>query len=306
MSRMRNVSASSLAKALASGQPVITAEITPPVGADPSHALEMAEALRGQVQAFNVTDGSRAVMGMSSLALCRLLLERGLEPILQLGCRDRNRIALQADLLGAHALGIRNVLCLTGDPVKAGNQPEARAVFDLESVRLLRQVQQLNGGSVLAASPWLMVRRLCSLERRLIRNRPVGAGLKSRMRRKAEAGARFVQTQMVMDASALQRFCTEIAAPLNVPVLAGVFLLKSAKNAAFINRVVPGAQIPQPLIDRLAAAENPRLEGIRIAAEQVQTYSAIASGVHLMAVKAEESLPQVLELAGLPKVVAKV
>ena len=115
-----------------------------------------------------------------------------------------------------------------------------------------------------------------------------------------------MQTQMVMDASALRRFCTEIAAPLNVPVLAGVFLLKSAKNAAFINRVVPGAQIPQPLIDRLAAAENPRLEGIRIAAEQVQTYSAIASGVHLMAVKAEESLPQVLELAGLPKVVAKV
>ena len=120
---MRNVSASSLEKALASGQPVITAEITPPVGGDPSHALEMAEGLRGQVQAFNVTDGSRAVMGMSSLALCRLLLERGLEPILQLGCRDRNRIALQADLLGAHALGIRNVLCLTGDPVKAGNQP---------------------------------------------------------------------------------------------------------------------------------------------------------------------------------------
>ena len=126
------------------------------------------------------------------------------------------------------------------------------------------------------------------------------------MRRKADAGARFVQTQMVMDASALQRFCMEIATPLNLPVLAGVFLLKSAKNAAFINRVVPGAQIPQPLIDRLAAAEHPRLEGIRIAAEQMQAYSAIASGVHLMAVKAEESLPQVLELAGLPKVVAQV
>jgi len=306
MSRMRNLSASSLEKALASGQPVITAEITPPVGGDPSHALEMAEGLRGQVQAFNVTDGSRAVMGMSSLALCRLLLERGLEPILQLGCRDRNRIALQADLLGAHALGIRNVLCLTGDPVKAGNQPEARAVFDLESVRLLRQVQQLNagigpGGKPLAdGAPALFPGAAADPQS------ASWSGLKSRMGRKAEAGARFVQTQMVMDASALQRFCTEIAAPLNLPVLAGVFLLKSAKNAAFINRVVPGAQIPQQLIDRLAAAENPRLEGIRIAAEQVQTYSAIASGVHLMAVKAEESLPQVLELAGLPKVVAQV
>ena len=303
---MSNLLASSLEKALASGQPEITAEITPPVGADPSHALEMAEGLRGQVQAFNVTDGSRAVMGMSSLALCRLLLERGLEPILQLGCRDRNRIALQADLLGAHALGIRNVLCLTGDPVKVGNQPEARAVFDLESVRLLRQVQQLNGGigpggKLLAdGAPALFPGAAADPQS------ASWSGLKSRMRRKAEAGARFVQTQMVMDTSALQRFCTEIADPLNLPVLAGVFLLKSAKNAAFINRVVPGAQIPPQLIDRLAAAENPRLEGIRIAAEQVQIYSAIAAGVHLMAVKAEESLPQILELAGLPKVVAKV
>ena len=296
----------SLQQALASGQPVVTVEITPPLGADPSRALEAAESLRGRVQAFNVTDGSRAVMRMSSLALCRLLLERGLEPVLQLGCRDRNRIALQADLLGAHALGIRNVLCLTGDPVRAGNQPGARGVFDLESVRLLQQAQQLNGGIDPLGKP--LTDGAPALFPGAAADPQSGSwsGLKSRTRRKVEAGARFLQTQMVMDADALKRFCAEISEPLDVPVLAGVFLLKSAKNAAFINRVVPGAQIPQQLIDRLDAAADPREEGIRIAAEQLQAYSAIASGVHLMAVKAEQSLVRVLDLAGLPQVVAQV
>ena len=258
----------SLQQALASGQPVVTVEITPPLGADPSRALEAAESLRGRVQAFNVTDGSRAVMRMSSLALCRLLLERGLEPVLQLGCRDRNRIALQADLLGAHALGIRNVLCLTGDPVRAGNQPGARGVFDLESVRLLQQAQQLNGGIDPLGKP--LTDGASALFPGAAADPQSGSwsGLKSRTRRKVQAGARFLQTQMVMDGDALKRFCAEIAEPLDVPVLAGVFLLKSAKNAAFINRVVPGAQIPQQLIDRLAAAADPREEGIRIAAEQ--------------------------------------
>ncbi|MEB3176575.1 MAG: methylenetetrahydrofolate reductase [Synechococcus sp.] len=296
----------SLEQALAAGQPVVTVEITPPLGADPCRALEAAESLRGRVQAFNVTDGSRAVMRMSSLALCRLLLERGLEPVLQLGCRDRNRIALQADLLGAHALGIRNVLCLTGDPVRAGNQPAARGVFDLESVRLLQQVQQLNGGIDPLGQP--LSDGASALFAGAAADPQSGSwsGLNSRTRRKVEAGARFLQTQMVMDAEALKRFCAEIAEPLGVPVLAGVFLLKSAKNAAFINRVVPGAQIPQQLIDRLAAAADPREEGIRIAAEQLQAYSTIASGVHLMAVKAEQSLVRVLDLAGLPQGVAQV
>ena len=223
MSRMQTASASSLEKALASGQPVITAEITPPVGGDPSHALEMAEGLRGQVQAFNVTDGSRAVMGMSSLALCRLLLERGLEPILQLGCRDRNRIALQADLLGAHALGIRNVLCLTGDPVKAGNQPEARAVFDLESVRLLRQVQQLNGGIGPGGKPLADGAPALFPGAAADPQSASWSGLKSRMRRKAEAGARFVQTQMVMDASACSAFAARLLLLWICPCWLGCF-----------------------------------------------------------------------------------
>ena len=284
-------------QALAGPRPVITAEITPPLGGDPSRALAAAESLRGLVQAFNVTDGSRAVMRMGSLALCKLLQERGLEPVLQLGCRDRNRIGLQAELLGAHALGLRNVLCLTGDSVRAGNQPLARPVFDLESVRLLLQVQALNQGldplgkALPDGSTSLFAGAAADPQS------PSWSGLKSRTARKAAAGARFLQTQMVMDPEALRRFCGEVTGPLGLPVLAGVFLLKSAKNASFINRVVPGAQIPQDLIDRLAAAADPRLEGIRIAAEQVSSYCKIAAGVHLMAIKAEESLVDVLALA---------
>lgn len=288
-----------LREALQRGEFALTAEVTPPRGGDPSRTLAAAAALRGLVHAVNVTDGSRAVMRMSSLALCKLLLEAGIEPVWQVTGRDRNRIALQADLLGAHALGIRNVLCLTGDPVKAGDQPEARSVHELESVRLLQLVNAFNqgidpvqgtlpdGGTALFAgaaadpqsSSW--------------------SGLVSRVRRKHQAGAQFLQTQMVMDAGALRRFVEEVSGPLGLPVLAGVFLLKSAKNAAFINRVVPGASIPQAIIDRLAAACDPAAEGIAIAAEQVAAYREIAQGVHLMAVKAEERIPAILQQAGI-------
>jgi len=288
-----------LQRALASGRFVVTAEVTPPRGGDPLRTLEAARALRGWVDAVNVTDGSRAVMRMSSLAVCCLLQREGLEPVLQMACRDRNRIALQADLLGAHALGLRNVLCLTGDPVRAGDQPNARPVNELESVRLLRMVQQLNQGldpvnGALPDGPTALFAGAAADPQS-----PSWAGLRTRVRRKAEAGARFLQTQMVTDLDALRRFIDEIAAPLDLPVLAGVFLLKSARNAAFINRVVPGANIPQVLIDRLAIAADPATEGIAIAAEQVNAYREVAQGVHLMAIKAEERIPAILRQAGL-------
>jgi methylenetetrahydrofolate reductase (NADPH) len=299
MGRIKRGDGALLRDALERGEFALTAEVTPPRGADPSRMLQAAAALRGLVHAVNVTDGSRAVMRMSSLAVCRLLLEVGIEPVWQVTGRDRNRIALQADLLGAQALGIRNVLCLTGDPVKAGDQPQARPVHELESVRLLQLVQGFNqgidpvkgelpdGGTTLfagaAADPqtgsW--------------------SGLVSRVKRKQQAGARFLQTQMVMDTQALRRFVEEVSGPLGLPVLAGVFLLKSAKNAAFINRVVPGASIPQAIIDRLAGASDPAAEGIAIAAEQVAAYREIAQGVHLMAVKAEERIPAILQQAGI-------
>lgn len=294
------VGPSAFQQALASGQPVITAEISPPRGGSVQRVLTTADRLRGRVHALNVTDGSRAVMGMSSVAVCRLLLERNLEPVLQMGCRDRNRIALQADLLGAHALGLRNVLCLTGDPVKAGDQPGARPVFDYEAVRLLRDVKNLNQGLDAVAQPLpdgpTALFPGCAADPQS----PSWSGLKRRLQRKKEAGAQFIQTQMVTDLAALRRFCRELAAPLGLPVLAGVFLLKSGKNARFINRMVPGASIPDAAIARLDASRTPRAEGLRMAAEQVAAVLEIAQGVHLMAIKAESAIPQILDLAGIP------
>lgn len=269
----------------------------PPRGADPSHMLAMAAHLKGRVHALNVTDGSRAVMRMSSVAACRLLLEAGAEPVLQLACRDRNRIALQADLLGAHALGIRNLLCLTGDPVRTGDQPEVRPVNELESVKLLQQVEALNQGedpvkgSLPDGATALFAGCAADPHSRS------WSGLQRRLQRKAAAGARFVQTQMVMDPQVLERFQQELAGPLQLPVLAGVFLLKSAKNARFINRVVPGACIPDHLIERLEDASDPAMEGVAIAAEQVGQYLGIVQGVHLMAIKAEERIPLILDQA---------
>ena len=290
---------SALQRSLEAGAVTVTAEVMPPRGGDPSHTLAMANLLRGWVQAINVTDGSRAVMRMSSLAVCRLLLDAGLEPVLQMAGRDRNRIGIQADLLGAHALGIRNLLCLTGDSVKAGDQPAVRPVHELESVRLLQQVSAFNRGEdpvkeSLPDGPTALFAGAAADP-----HCASWSGLKRRLERKREAGARFVQTQMVMDPQVLERFCRDMAAPMELPVLAGVFLLKSARNASFINEKVPGANIPDSLIARLDAATDPAAEGIAIAAEQVRQFAGIAQGVHVMAVRAEDKIPEVLERAGL-------
>ncbi len=290
---------SALQRSLEAGAVTVTAEVMPPRGGDPSHTLAMANLLRDWVQAINVTDGSRAVMRMSSLAVCRLLLDAGLEPVLQMAGRDRNRIGIQADLLGAHALGIRNLLCLTGDSVKAGDQPSVRPVHELESVRLLQQVSAFNRGEdpvkeSLPDGPTALFAGAAADP-----HCASWSGLKRRLERKREAGARFVQTQMVMDPQVLERFCRDMAAPMELPVLAGVFLLKSARNASFINQKVPGANIPDSLIARLEAASDPAAEGIAIAAEQVRQFAGIAQGVHVMAVRAEERIPEVLERAGL-------
>jgi methylenetetrahydrofolate reductase (NADPH) len=193
----------------------------------------------------------------------------------------------------------RHLQLLTGDPVRAGDQPTSRPVNELEAVRLLQQVAAFNQGldpvsGLLPDGPTSLFAGAAADPQS-----PSWSGLKARIQRKQAAGARFVQTQMVMDAEALRRFVGELAGPLGLPVLAGVFLLKSARNALFINRVVPGARIPQAVIDRLAAASNPADEGISIAAEQVACYRGIAQGVHIMAVKAEERIPLILERSGL-------
>ncbi len=290
---------SKLQNRLESGLSTITAEITPPRGGSTSSALSKALTLKELVHGFNVTDGSRAIMGMSSLALCKLLLEANLEPILQLSCRDRNRIALQAELLGAHALGIKNILCLTGDPVRVGDQSEAKSVQDLSSIELINQVTSLNKGidpvsGLLPDGPINLFAGAAADP-----NCKGFDGLRRRIELKKKAGSKFLQTQMVMEPKKLEKFCKEITEPLKIPVLAGVFLLKSAKNAQFINRVVPGACIPQSIISRLENSKYPIDEGISIAAEQVKLFLGIAQGVHIMAIKAEQQISMILDKANI-------
>ena len=290
---------SKLQNRIESGLSAITAEIMPPRGGDTGLALSKAVTLNNLVHGFNVTDGSRAIMRMSSLALCKLLLEANLEPVLQLSCRDRNRIALQAELLGAHALGIKNLLCLTGDPVRVGDQSQAKSVQDFNSIELIEQVTSLNKGidpvsGFLPDGPTNLFTGAAADP-----NCRGFDGLRRRIELKKNAGANFLQTQMVMENKVLEKFCKEITEPLKIPVLAGVFLLKSAKNAQFINRVVPGACIPQSIISRLENSSNPSDEGLSIAAEQVKDYLGIAQGVHLMAVKAEQQIPIILERANI-------
>lgn len=278
---------------------LITAEVMPPKGANPDRMIEMARCLRRRVHAVNVTDGSRAVLRMSSLAAAAILRQQGIEPIFQLACRDRNRIGLQADLLGAQALGIGNVLALTGDPVKAGDHPDARSVFDLESVRLLQVIQQLNQGIDINGNPLTDGATDLFVGAAVDPQSTSWSGLQRRFERKLAAGAQFFQSQLVADFDRLDKFMNTIARGVDKPILAGIFLLKSAKNAEFINRNVPGVHIPQHLIDRLAAASHPLREGMKIAAEQVQQARQLCHGVHLMAVKREELIPEILDMAGL-------
>jgi len=288
--------------AIERGDFLVTAEVMPPKGGDPSHMIQMANLLKGRVHAVNVTDGSRAVMRMSSLAASVLLKQQGIEPICQMACRDRNCIALQADLMGAQALGIRNVLALTGDPIKAGDHPEARGVFELESVRLLKLIDKLNQGfdfndkalpdGAMTLLAGAAVDPQCGS----------WSGLQRRFERKLAAGAQFFQSQLISDFDRLSKFMDHVAIGCNKPVLAGIFLLKSAKNAQFINRNVPGVTIPQEMIDRLEKASDPLREGMTIAAEQVHMARQICQGVHLMAVRREDLIPEILEMAGVEAV----
>ena len=289
-------------KAAEAGEFLITAEVAPPKGGDPSHMVSMAATLKGRVHAVNITDGSRAVLRMSPLPASVILLQHGIEPICQMACRDRNRIGLQADLMGAYALGIRNVLSLTGDPVKAGDHPDGKGVFDLESIRLLQAIDKLNHGfdyndkpltdGTLDLFPGAAVDPQC----------PSWSGLQKRFERKLQAGAQFFQSQLITDFDRLDKFMDQIAADCDKPILAGIFLFKSAKNARFIKRMVPGVNIPDHIIERLEKANDPLEEGMKIAAQQVQIAQQLCQGVHMMAVKREDLIAPILDLAGVKPV----
>jgi len=238
-------------------------------------------------------------MRMSSLAMSKILLENGIEPIMQISCRDRNKIAIQSDILGANALGIRNILCITGDSVKAGDQQDTKAVHEFESVRLLKQIQAFNQGIDPTLGELSDKKTLIFPGAAADPNCRNKRSLENRMRKKKEAGAEFIQTQMIMEKENLIEFCEKISKPLQIPVIAGVFLLKSYKNALFINKYVQGANIPENILNRLKDAKDPLQEGIKIAAEQAHDFFNIANGVHLMAVKAEHLIPEIIEKANL-------
>lgn len=288
----------SFKKAAKAGDFLITAEVAPPKGGNPQHMVRMAATLKGRVHAVNITDGSRAVMRMSSLPASLILLQNGIEPICQVACRDRNRIGLQADLMGAHALGIHNILALTGDPVKAGDHPDCKGVFDLEAVRLLQTIRKLNSGLDYNDKPLTDGELDLFAGAAVDPQCPSWSGLQSRFERKIEAGAQFFQSQLITDFDKLEKFMDKIASGYGKPILAGIFLLKSAKNAEFINRMVPGVNIPQHIIDRLAHSIDPLEEGMKIAAEQVQIAQQLCQGVHMMAVKREDLIAPILEMAG--------
>ena len=288
-----------LRQAVSDKEFLVTAEVAPPKGGNPARMLEVASKLKGRVHAVNVTDGSRAVLRMSSVAASTILSQHGIEPVCQVACRDRNCIGLQADLMGAYALGIRNVLALTGDPVKAGDHQKSKAVFELESVRLLKLIDKLNSGidfnDKAMPDEALNLFPGAAVDPQL----KSWSSLQKRFEKKLEAGAQFFQSQMITDFDKLDKFMSQIACVSDKPILAGIFLLKSAKNAQFINKYVPGVDIPDSTIERLANAEKPLEEGVKIAAEQVKQAKTICQGVHLMAVKREDLIPDILDLAGI-------
>ena len=278
---------------------LVTAEVAPPKGGNPARMMEMATKLKGRVHAVNVTDGSRAVLRMSSVAASVILQQHDIESVCQFACRDRNCIGLQADLMGAYALGIRNILALTGDPVKAGDHKTSRPVFDLESIRLLKLITKLNSGvdfnDKIMPDDALDLFAGAAVDPQL----KSWSGLQKRFEKKIESGAQFFQSQMITDFDKLDKFMTQIACVSDKPILAGIFLLKSAKNANFINKYVPGVNIPDSIIERLANAEKPLEEGVKIAAEQVKLAQTMCQGVHMMAVKREDLIPDILDLAGI-------
>jgi 5,10-methylenetetrahydrofolate reductase len=283
-----------------SGKFVVTAEVGPLKGTDTTELGEAAEFLRGKIDAANVTDQQSSVMRLGSMAGCYLLKEKGIDPVLQMTCRDRNRLALQSDLLSASALGIENVLAITGDLPLLGDHPQAKPVFDLDSVQLLWVIKKLNEGfdmegNELKGKPNFFAGAVVNpgadtreaLELQLLK-----------MEKKIEAGARFFQTQAIYDSAAFAKFMKRAGA-FKVPILAGIIPLKSVGMARFMNKNVAGVFVPEELIEKMNTAEDKTSMGIEIAADLIKQLKDICQGVHVMAIGWEKKVPQVLEAAGL-------
>ena len=294
---------SELEQVLKSGQLAVTAELSPPDSADPQEVYKRAALFAGHVDALNATDGSGANCHMSSVGVCALLTRVGYSTVMQISCRDRNRIAIQGDVLGAAAMGVRNILCLTGDGVQAGDQPDAKAVFDFDSISLLETVRYMRDESQflserkLSTPPDVFVGAAANPFSPPVDYRP------QRLKKKIEAGAQFIQTQYCFDVPGLKDYMREVC-NLGLHercfILAGVGPLASARTAKWIRENVPGVHVPDDLITRLEGAVDQQQEGVKICIELIQQIKEIdgIAGVHVMAYRQEEMVAEIIQKSG--------
>ena len=288
----------SFEEALKTKKFLITTELGPPKGIDLTELLEDAERVRGRVDGMNVTDCQGSILKASSVAVSATLKEKGFEPILQVSCAGRNRLALQSELLGASILGIRNVLVLTGDPPHIGDHPEAKPVFDLDSITLMKIIRGFGEGegkdmmgNVLKGKAHFCIAAAAN---------PGAKEMKvefEKTKAKVEAGAHFFQTQAVFDPDAFKAFMDMIA-PLNVKLLCGIIQLKSVKMAEHLNKI-PGISVPQALVEEIDKAEDKRKKSIEITARLIKAVRPFCSGVHIMCIGGLRDLPAILDAAGL-------
>ncbi len=299
-----------LEKTLRAGHFAVTVEVGPPRGANPEDVVRKARTLKGIADGYNVTDNQTAVVRLSSIAGARLLLDAGCEPVMQMTCRDRNRIALQSDLLGAWALGMRNCLCISGDHQKASasgklkGHPGAKNVFDVDSIQLISIMKDMRDAGVLESGDPISSPTPFFIGAAWTPLAPPEEFRVLRLQKKIEAGADFIQTQAVFD---MKRFAAAVSAARErgltdkAAILAGIIVPKSAKMLEYMNANVPGVEVPESLIKRMAGAANQREEGFKITVELIQAAREIpgVKGVHLQAIESEEVLPEILKSAGL-------
>jgi 5,10-methylenetetrahydrofolate reductase len=295
---------SNLEKVFESGKFAVTAEIGPPQSANPAPLTHHAKMLNGFADAFNLTDNQTAVVRLSSIASAVIIMREGIEPVIQMTCRDRNRIALQSDLFGAAALGVKNVLCLTGDHQIFGNEKAAKNVFDFDSIVELQVFNSLRtegkqvGGEVVKDPPKTYLG--CA-------ENPFATPYEfraARLAKKVAAGADFCQTQVIFDMGMFEKWMDEVRArglDKKIHILAGVMPMKSAGAARYMKNKVPGMIVPNDIVDRMKNAKDPKEEGIKLCIEQIEHLKTVKGvhGVHIMAVAWEEMVPKIVEMAGL-------
>jgi 5,10-methylenetetrahydrofolate reductase len=290
----------SFREAFESDEFLITAEVGPGKGTSVEHVMNDVVLIKDRVHAINVTDQQSSVMRLGSMAVSHLLVDAGVDAILQMTCRDRNRLALQSDLLSAWSLGIKNVLSLTGDHPTLGDHPSAKPVFDLDSVSLLEVIEQLNDGHDMVGNP-------LNGAPKFLPGAVVNPGADNeaamdlqimKMEQKIEAGAKFFQTQGVYDLDAFETFMKRIA-PLKTKVLGGIILLKSVGMARYMNKNVAGILVPEILIQELKEAENKSEASMNIAIRLVKGMKDLCDGVHIMALGWESKIPPILDTVGL-------